>query len=188
MSPIDHIQEVINQAECLYSEAQVEGALDKMAAEITEQYAQSNPIFLCVVVGGIVPMGKLLTRMHFPLEVDYIHATRYQGDIVAGEKLTWKATPTIDLSERTVIIVDDILDKGVTLSEIVKFCHAKKAAKVLTAALVDKQVKRSDSGIVQADFTGLAVEDRYLFGYGLDYKGYLRNMPGIYAISAAHEA
>ena len=180
-----HIREVLAKSTCLYSKIEVEAALDKMADEINQRLSHENPIFLCVVVGGIVPLGNLLPRIDFPLEVDYIHATRYQNK-TSGKELVWKATPQSSLKNRTVLIVDDILDGGITLAEIVKYCQDKGARSVLTAVLVDKKNARLPQGLSHADFCGLRVDNHYVFGYGMDYKGYLRNAPGIYMIAPEH--
>src|SRR3989338_2406583 len=110
----NHIRDVFAKSTCLYSKEAVEAALDKMAIEIHDVVAHSNPLFICVVVGGIVVLGNLLPRLDFPLEVDYIHATRYQNKTV-GAELKWKMVPQTSLKNRTIVIVDDILDGGVTL-------------------------------------------------------------------------
>jgi hypoxanthine phosphoribosyltransferase len=116
------IREVYAQATCLHTKEQIDAALDRLAIQINDRFANSNPIFLCVVVGGIIPLGNLLPRLNFPLEVDYVHATRYQNDIV-GKDLAWKVKPKINLQGRTVLVVDDILDGGVTLNSVLQFCH-----------------------------------------------------------------
>ena len=180
-----HIREVSAKATCLFSKAQVDAALDVMAEKIHDRLADKNPLFLCVVVGGIVPMGNLLPRLDFPLEVDYIHATRYQNT-TSGKTLTWKVLPDTSLKNRTVVIVDDILDGGITMAEIVKYCESQGAAEVLTAVLVDKDNARLPEGTPHADFFGLRVDNHYVYGYGMDYKGYLRNAPGIYVVAPEH--
>lgn len=182
----EHIREVFAKATCLYSKSEVENALDKMATEISYRWSHANPIFLCVVVGGIVPLGNLLPRLDFPLEVDYVHATRYNNDIV-GKELTWRVKPSCNMRGRTVVVVDDILDGGVTLAAIIKFCQQQGADEVFSAVLVDKDNARLSGGHAQADLTGLSVDNHYVFGYGMDYKGYLRNAPGIYVVSPEHE-
>ena len=181
----NHIRTVFAKSSILFSKAEVEAALDKMAIEIHDRLANTNPIFLCVVVGGIVPLGNLLPRLDFQLEVDYIHATRY-GNKTVGTELVWKMIPQSSLQNRTVIIVDDILDGGVTLAEIVKFCQEKGAKAVLTAVLVEKYNARLPEGLPTADFHGLQADNHYVFGYGMDYKGYLRNAPGIYVVAPEH--
>ena len=174
-------QEVYNNSICLYTKQQIEEAIDQMAIEIQSKLHDTNPILMCVMVGGLITMGHLLTRLDFPLEVDYTHATRYQGAVNPGE-LYWKAKPLIDVTGRTVLIVDDILDGGLTLSAIIKELYKMGAAKVYTAVLVDKYQKRVENGLQQADFVGLQIEDHYVFGFGMDYNEYLRNVPGIYYV------
>jgi hypoxanthine phosphoribosyltransferase len=176
-----NIREVFQRATLIFSKQEIDIALDKLAKDISNRFAESDPVFLCVVVGGIVPLGNLLLRLDFPLEVDYIHVTRYSGKTF-GEEIVWKAMPTVSLKDRIVVIVDDILDGGLTLSAIVDYCKEQKVKEAYTAVLLDKQKPREKGGIEKADFHGLVVDDRYVFGYGLDYKGYLRNANGIYAI------
>ena len=110
----EKIKKVYESSTCLFTTKEVEAALDRMAIKIHQQLHDKNPVILCVMVGGLVPMGNLLPRLDFPLEVDYVHATRYRGEISGGE-LHWKVRPSHDLNNRTVLIVDDILDGGVTL-------------------------------------------------------------------------
>src|SRR3990167_7288449 len=181
----DEIRNVFSRSKCLFSKPEVETALDQMAQKMNHSLADKNPIFLCVVVGGIVPLGSLLPRLDFPLEVDYVHATRYRNT-THGSELVWKAKPQLSLKNRTVVVVDDILDGGVTLAEIVKFCELQNPREIMTAVLVDKRNARIDGGLPEADFCGLHVDNHYVFGYGMDYKGYLRNAPGIYMVSPEH--
>jgi hypoxanthine phosphoribosyltransferase len=114
------------------------------------------------------------------VEIDYIHVSRYQG-ATRGSNLQWIKLPSLSLEGRTVLIIDDILDEGLTLQAIVEHCFEKGAREVRTAVLVEKQLS-SRPGLARADFTGLLVPNRYVFGYGMDYQGQLRNVPGIYAV------
>lgn len=182
----EHIRDVFSKATCLHSKAEIDSALDHMATAISYRLAHTNPVFLCVVVGGIVALGNLLPRLDFPLEVDYVHATRYNNS-TRGSELVWKSYPDVDLTNRTVVIVDDILDGGITLNEILKYCQENGAKEVYSAVLVDKASARLPSGLPTADFCGLTVENHYVFGFGMDYKGYLRNAPGIYVVAPEHE-
>lgn len=175
---LEEIDNVKNAARCLHSEQEVETALDNMAAAITAKLQHSNLLVLCVINGGIIVTGKLLPRLHFPLTLDSIHATRYRN-ATTGSDIHWLYKPTTPLQGRTVLIVDDILDEGHTLKAIVDDCLEQGATAVYTAALLDKELNTDKP--IHADFVGLNVENRYLFGYGMDYKGYLRNAAGIYA-------
>lgn len=175
---LKEIKRVQAHAELLHSEQEVEAALDAMAAQINKQLADTNPILLCVMNGGIVVAGKLLTRLTIPLNVDAINASRYRNQTSGGD-IEWVLKPRLPLRGRTVLIVDDVLDEGITLAAIHQFCRDAGAVAVYSAVLVDKQLGRAKPMAV--DFVGLEVANRYIFGYGMDYKGYLRNAAGIYA-------
>ncbi|MFN7096971.1 MAG: hypoxanthine-guanine phosphoribosyltransferase [Gammaproteobacteria bacterium] len=181
-----HIQEVFKRATCLYTKEEVEAALDRMANEMNETLADKNPIVLCVMIGGLVPVGNLLPRLDFPMELHYVHATRYNGEIRGGN-LHWKASPTFSIQDRAVVVIDDILDGGLTLAAILNYCHEHGAAEVYSAVLVDKHHVREHGGTEKADFTGLTVDDHYIFGYGMDYNEYLRNAPGIFVVDPQDE-
>jgi len=174
------LNNILAKAEQLHGPQDINTALDRMAAEITRVLEDSQPIVLCVLTGGIIPTGHLLTRLAFPLETDYLHATRYRGS-TSGQTVEWVSEPGISLQGRTVLVVDDILDEGNTLAEVLRFCKESGAAAIYSAVLIEKQHDRRN-GAVQADFTGLHVDDRYVFGFGMDYKGYLRNLNGIFAL------
>ncbi len=177
---VGDIEQVMKEAELLYSREQVEKALNCMAEAITKELSGTNPLLLCVMTGGIVPTGLLLPRLNFPLQLDYLHATRYQGG-TTGRDLSWLRSPNIPIRDRVVLVIDDILDKGITLSSIIEECKKEGAEKIYSAVLVDKQTTR-EAEINEAEFYGLKVPDRYVFGYGMDYKDYLRNGAGIYAV------
>jgi hypoxanthine phosphoribosyltransferase len=178
---IDEINTVFAEADLLVSGADVETAIRRMAEEITIQLKEADPVLICVMNGGLIFSGQLLTRLAFPLEVDYVHATRY-GHSTEGSGLNWIVKPQLELQGRSVLLLDDILDEGVTLAAIADYCRQQGAAKVLMAVLVEKLHLRKVTPGMRADFTGIEVGDRFLFGYGLDYKGYWRNAPGIYAV------
>lgn len=186
MSIPQHIRSVYAKATCLHTKQEIEAELDRMALEIHATLQDLNPLLLCVMVGGLVLTGNLLPRLDFPLELDYVHATRYNSGTRGGE-LTWKAKPNAQLKGRTVLIIDDILDGGITLAEIVAYCHEQGATDVQTAVLLDKREARLPKGLPMANFTGLVIPDGYVFGYGMDYQEYLRNAPGIYVVAPEHQ-
>jgi hypoxanthine phosphoribosyltransferase len=165
-------------ADLLYSEKEVEAALDTMAEQINVLLADRDPLLLCVMNGGIVVAGKLITRLNIPLTVDAINASRYQNQ-TSGGSIEWILKPGTPLKDRTVLIIDDVLDEGITLAAIYQYCLDQGATSVYSAVLVDKLLDHEKP--ITADFIGLKVDNRYLFGYGMDYKGYLRNASGIYA-------
>ncbi len=176
------IKQIYNRSTRIFTTKEVEAALDRMAINIHQELHDKNPILLCVMIGGLVPMGNLLPRLDFPLEVDYIHATRYRGKTSGGE-LHWKVKPSVNMKDRTVLVVDDILDGGITLAAIISEVKNLGASEVYSAVLVDKHHKRVANGLENADFVGLQVDDHYIFGYGMDYNEYLRNAPGIFMVA-----
>src|SRR3990167_3641463 len=181
--PVDlaHIRQVMLEADCLYTEAEVEAAIAQVAAAINDELAERNPVVFCVMNGGLIFSGKLLPKLDFPLELSYLHATRYRNETSGGE-LFWKAKPEISFIDRDVLIIDDILDEGHTLGAIIDFCRHAGARNVRIAVLVDKTHDRKARPDLKADYVGMSCVDRYVFGYGMDYKGYWRNAPGIYAV------
>lgn len=161
---------------------ELEWALDRMAGEITLDLAGSDPLVLCVMTGAVIVAGRLLPRLNFQLQMGYLHATRYRGATRGGE-LAWPHRPSAAIRGRQVLLVDDILDEGLTLEAAVRACREDGAASVRTAVLVAKDRARATD--IEADYVGVRTPDLYLFGYGLDYKDYFRNVAGIYAV--AHE-
>jgi hypoxanthine phosphoribosyltransferase len=175
----EQAQQIYDEADCLYNRSEVEAAIARMAAAITKKLAGKNPLVISVMSGAMIPAGILLSHLDFPLHIDYIHASRYRGETSGGE-LAWRVTPSYDLQDRVVLIIDDILDEGLTLQAIIASCQQLGAAEVYSAVLVKKLHERNIG--IEADFIGLEVEDRYVFGFGMDYKEYLRNAPGIFAV------
>lgn len=170
---------VLTNADLIYSDSDLSAALDEMAQQITARLHDANPLVISVLTGGMVPTSFLVTRLPFPLQLDYLHATRYRGQ-TSGGTLQWIARPQTSLRDRVVLLVDDILDEGHTLRAIVDDCLAQGARQVLTAVVLEKNRERSTT--IKADFTGLQVPDRYVFGFGMDYKEYWRALPAVYAV------
>ncbi len=170
---------LFNDAELLHGATEIELALDRLAARIGDALADTFPIALCVMGGAVVFTGKLLPRLGFPLEFDYLHATRYR-DATRGGEIDWAALPRKDLNGRTVLLLDDILDEGHTLAAARQRLLELGAAEVKIAVLADKDIGREKP--IQADFVGFTLPDRYVFGMGMDAYGLWRNLPGIYAM------
>ena len=182
MKTDQEIQSILDKSECLYNKKAIDTALDQMAHDIAEKLQETYPLILCVMTGALIPLGHLVTRLSFPLEIDYVHVTRYRGSIRAGE-LHWLHEPKMPLTNRTILVVDDIMDGGLTLTAILDYCHQQKAKAVYSAVMVNKNRTREDGVRYEPDFVGVTTDDRYLFGFGLDYEESLRNLPGIYAVN-----
>lgn len=177
----DDFDGVRKRAEKLHDRAGVEAALDRIAGEIDAAFEGEVVLYLPILQGGLIPAGMLAPRLGVDIEQDYVHATRYRGD-TTGHDLIWRSRPMAPLAGRCVLVVDDILDEGLTLKAIVEWCREQGARRVASAVLVKKEHDRREPGL-DADFVGLTVPDRYVFGCGLDYRERFRNIPGIYAVA-----
>ncbi|NJD25894.1 MAG: hypoxanthine-guanine phosphoribosyltransferase [Betaproteobacteria bacterium] len=176
------MRRVLAEADCLATAAEVDAALDRMAAAISADLADADPTVYCVMNGGLVVAGRLLARLDFPLRVGYLHATRYGHALQGENRIDWRVAPTEDPLGRTVLVIDDILDEGYTLEAICARLAAAGATRVLSAVLVHKDHPRKARPGMRADYTGLVIADRFLFGSGMDYRSYWRNAPGIFAL------
>ena len=172
------LETVQKSSQCLLDASEVEAMLDQLALDITARCQHKNPVILCVMTGAVVAVGRLLPRLNFPLELDYIHVTRYGAELTGGE-LNWKQLPTTSLRDRTVVVIDDVLDEGITMADIKAYCVEQGAASCYSAVLVDKKITKQKPE--SADFVGYHAGSLYLYGLGMDYKGYLRNANGLYA-------
>jgi hypoxanthine phosphoribosyltransferase len=164
----------------VFDRAEIDDAIDRLAGEITDRFSESLPLALCVMTGGLIFAGHLLTRLHFPLEVDYVHVTRYHGGR-NGSKLQWTRTPERSVAERRVLLIDDVFDEGVTLNALADACRWNGAFSVHTVVLVNK-VRPGVTRERNADFKGLDAPDRFLIGWGMDFQQRYRNLDEIYAL------
>ena len=174
--------EFLKDSDEIASAAQVQAAIDRLAGEILARLGESYPLVLVVMGGAVVFAGHLLPKLRFPLDFDYIHATRY-GAETRGSTIRWRVNPPPDIAGRTVLVLDDILDGGDTMAAIRDRLMEGGAKAVLSAVLVEKVLKRPKP--ISADFVGLRIEDRFVFGCGMDAKGYWRNLPEIRAMKGA---
>lgn len=182
MTDIQEIKDILASADIIHSEEEVAAAVARVAREITEKLGETNPLLLCVMSGGVPFAGHLMTQLHFPLEFDYLHVTRY-GQETSGGALSWRAAPWTPVKGRTVIVLDDILDEGLTLAAIVERMKELGATACYTAVATDKLNGKKKP--IKADFVALTVPDRFVFGYGMDVRGAFRNLPAIYAMKGA---
>lgn len=178
MSP-DKARDTLATADLICSAADVNAAVTRIAAELNGAYADSNPLVVSVMGGAVIFTGQLLPQLTFPLDFDYVHATRY-GDATSGGKLQWVVEPRTPVAGRTVLLLDDILDEGITLAAIRQHLLDAGAARVITVVFADKAIGRSKP--LQADHVGVTLPNRYVFGYGMDVSGAWRNLPAIYAV------
>lgn len=171
--------EFLKNADLLVSTDEVNAAIAQLAEQISADIGNDKPLVLCVMGGSVVFTGQLLPQLNFPLEFDYVQASRYHNQ-TEGQHLVWKVMPGENVSGRTVLILDDILDEGHTLAAIREKCLELGALRVVIAVLAEKLLDRQKP--IRADFVGLQLPDRYVFGCGMDVYGWWRNLPAIYAL------
>ena len=178
MSP-QEAQQIFDEADLLVSAEESALAVRRVAGQISARLAAANPLVLAVMGGAVVFTGQLLPQLCFPLDFDYLHVTRY-GDVTQGGQLQWIVEPRVPVTGRVVLVLDDILDEGVTLAAISQRLREQGASQVLCAVFADKTLGRSKP--ITADFIGVQLPNRYVFGYGMDVKGAWRNLPAVYAV------
>jgi len=174
------LADALARADRVHDREALDRAIKRVGAEIDRTLAGDRAIFLTVMQGALVFAGQLAPTIAAPLSFEFVHATRYRGTTAGGE-LAWIKRPARALSGETVLLVDDILDEGHTLKAIRDFCIDEGAKRVLIAVLCEKRHDRATPGL-RADFVGVRVPDRYVFGYGMDFHEQGRNLPGIYAL------
>ena len=179
MLSIRDARDMLQQAELLYPAEQVQAALHRVAREINARLADSHPLVLSVMGGAVVFSGQLLPLLDFPLDFDYVHVSRY-GDAQRGGTVNWKVEPRENVRGRVVLLLDDILDEGHTLSALHEKVMELGAEKCFSAVFADKQ--RGLKKPIRADFVGIELPNRFVFGYGMDIEGAWRNLPAIYAV------
>jgi len=174
----ERARQLLADAELIHSAEACQAAVERVAAAVSERLGDRHPLVLCVMTGGVVFCGQLLPRLAFPVDFDYLHATRY-GPETQGGKISWRTAPWTSVKGRSVLVVDDILDEGVTLAAVRESLLRLGAEEVLLAVFTDKENGKQKP--VRADFVGLSVPDRFVFGFGMDVDGAWRNLPAIYA-------
>ncbi|WP_049721944.1 hypoxanthine-guanine phosphoribosyltransferase [Gilvimarinus polysaccharolyticus] len=177
----DRHSPLVAGAECLLDAATIRAATAALGASISADYAelQEPLVVLLVMNGAVVFGGDLLPALALDVELDYVHASRYRDD-QATDALTWQRPPPESVSGREVLLVDDILDAGVTLAAVAERCYQLGAVKVRSAVLLHKHTPTP--AVIAADYVAFEIADRYVYGWGMDYRGRLRNAPGIFAL------
>jgi hypoxanthine phosphoribosyltransferase len=173
------IRAILQDAEMIRSAEEVQAAVQRVAQEINATLADQHPLVLSVMGGAVVFTGQLLPMLNFPLDFDYLHVSRYGNDKQGGE-LHWKVAPRENVKGKVVLVLDDVLDEGETLHAIKQRVMELGAAKFYSAVFADKENGKDKP--IRADFVGMELPNRFVFGYGMDIHGAWRNLPAIYAV------
>ena len=163
--------------ELLVPADEIECAIDRVAVQLNVELRNVSPVFICVMKGGLPFTWDLMKRINLDVELDFVRVNRYNNS-TPGE-VKFERDVTIDLSDRTVVLIDDILDEGVTLEFLVDR-YRQKARSVHTCVLVDKNINASRS--IHADHAAVECPNLFLVGRGMDFNGRYRQLPAIYAL------
>lgn len=178
---IKELQQIKDDSDMLFSSSQIKAAVEIMGLELEKRILGKDAILVCVMNGGVTLTADLSRSMVCDVRLDYLQVARYRNKTVGGS-LHWLKEPQLSLEDQTVVLIDDIYDEGYTMEELVSYCEKHGTKEVITAVLLNKQKSSPQLGN-DPDIYGLEVPDRYVYGYGMDYKGYMRNLPAIYALN-----
>ncbi|MBK7353589.1 MAG: hypoxanthine-guanine phosphoribosyltransferase [Nitrosomonas sp.] len=176
---LENVQQILKHAELIYTPQSLNLAIERLAKEISAVLSEQFPLVLSVMGGAIVFTGQLLPLLNFPLDFDYVHASRY-NHAFQGSTLHWKIAPPAHVSGRVILVLDDVLDEGHTMAAVRQRVLAMGATQFYCAVLADKTIGKEKP--IRADFVGITLPNRLVFGFGIDIKGMWRNLPAIYAV------
>lgn len=178
----DQLTKIKANAALLHDAKTIQSSLERLAQKLYCDYSDKCPVLLVIMNGGLVFAGQLLPKLNFPVQLDYCHASRYRGETFGG-KINWKVLPSVDLKNRHVIIVDDILDEGITLQAIIEDCLQREVKSVKSCVLIEKLHDRKIIKDMRPDYCELTTPDHYIFGFGMDCNHYWRNTDAIYILN-----
>ena len=175
------MNEILKKSSILFKNNQILSAISTLAKSCNENfYEVEKKVTVLPVMKGAIPFaGHLIPKLNFELIIEYIHATRYlQNKGTANLQYIYEP-PVETIINKDILLLDDILDEGITLLNLKNKLIDLGAKSVMTAVLFDKNLQKNKP--LEADFVGLEVPNKYVFGFGLDFKGRGRNLPHLYA-------
>lgn len=163
-----------NIEKILLSQEQIQARIRELGQVLSREYAGKNPLFVGVLKGVVIFYADMVRAVDIPCEFDFMSVSSYQGTESTG-CLNIKKDLDRDISGRHVVILEDILDTGLTLSRTVELLKSRGAASLKICALLDKPERRSAP--IQADYVGFTIPNEFVVGYGLDFNERYRNLP-----------
>jgi len=181
MTEIDP-RDILKNSTLIADQREVAKAVDRLAEAVNAYYGDREIILLIVMTGAVMPAAWLASKLKMPIQMDFVHATRYAGQTEGGE-IEFRVPPRLNLEGHDVLIIDDIYDIGLTLQMIEGYCESRGARSVNSAVLVRKVHDRETTGRLP-EFIGMEVEDKYIFGCGMDIYEHWRHLDEIRALEA----
>jgi hypoxanthine phosphoribosyltransferase len=173
-------REILKSSTLIADQREVKMAVDRLAEAVNAYYGDREIILLIVMTGAVMPAAWLASKLKMPIQMDFVHATRYAGQTEGGE-IEFRVPPRLNLEGHDVLIIDDIYDIGLTLQMIEGYCESRGARSVNSAVLVRKIHQRGTTGKLPK-FIGMEVEDKYIFGCGMDVYEHWRHLDEIRAL------
>ena len=161
--------------ELLYTEQQIQQRVAEMGEQISKDFAGRNPLVVCVLKGAFMFLSDLMKRITIPVELDFMAISSYGASTKSSGVVKIIKDLDIPVDGRHVLIVEDIIDSGLTLSYLIDVLERRNALTVTVAAMFDKPARRTVD--LKADYTGFTLPDGFVVGYGLDYAEKYRNLP-----------
>ncbi len=177
-------QEFMDNSDKLFTLTEVELAVKELSKKINKELADRELVVITIMQGGLVFSGMLIPYLSSPLQLDYAQFSRY-GNEEAGGQIKMIKRPSLSLEDKIILLVDDICDRGGTLKSAKELCDDIGAKEVFAAVLAKKNLSEKSTSLIDHTFKlfyALEVPDRFVFGMGMDVKGYFRNAAGIYAV------
>ena len=161
--------------EVLLSEEQIQQKVRELAAILSAEYADKDPVFVGVLKGVVMFFGDIVKRIDIPCQIDFMWISSYQG--TSSGTMTVKRDVSCDLKGRHVVILEDIFDTGNSLEFTYKHLLSKEPASLKICTLLDKPERRNPAVTVKPDYTGFVIPNEFVVGYGLDFNEHFRNLP-----------
>ena len=161
----------------LFTRAEIEAKVDKLAARIKRDYLDKHPILICVLKGSFMFTADLIRRLNFPLEVEFVQLSSYGRSRESSGKIKVVRGLQSPIEGRDVLVIEDIVDTGITISFLLGYLRKKKPTSLKLCALTNKPSRRQVP--VTVDYLGFTVPDKFIVGYGLDWDEKFRNLPDI---------
>ena len=164
-----------NIKQVLLSEEQIQNKVKELAAQLSQEYAGKDPVFVGVLKGVVVFFGDMMKRINIPCQIDFMWISSYQG--TTSKEMTVKRDVSVDVKGRHVVILEDIFDTGNSLEFTYKHLLSKEPASLKICTLLDKPERRNPAVTVVPDYTGFVIPNEFVVGYGLDFDEHYRNLP-----------
>ena len=161
--------------EILITEEQIQKRTAELAREITEDYRGKGPLLICILKGGLMFLADLMREIQLPVEIDFMAVSSYGDSTESSGIVRILMDLQRNIQGRHVLIVEDIIDTGQTLSYIIETLRARDPASIKVCTLLDKSARREVE--IPLDYVGFDIPDKFVVGYGLDYGEIYRNLP-----------